>query len=117
MQYLKAAGPEQRALFDRFHRLVADEFPSVQVGFSYDMPKYTVGESSINVGVWTHGISIYGWAGDSGFVARHPDLSSGKGTIRLPIGVAADLPDDELRELARSALGGDSTGAPPDTRD
>ena len=105
LQYLRAAGPEQRALFDRFHRLIAEEFPSVQVGFSYDMPKYAVGDQSINVGVWTHGISVYGRGGDSEFVARHPELSSGRGTIRVPVGVASGLPDEELRELVRSALG------------
>ena len=108
LQYLKAVGPDHRALFDRFQRLIAEEFPSVQVGFSYDMPKYTAGDCSINVGVWQHGISIYGGDGDSDFVARHPDLSSGRGTIRLPLGVAAELDDDELRGLARSALGTDS---------
>ena len=112
LQYLKAAGPEHRALFERFHRLIADECPTVEVGFSYDMPKYTVGEFSINVGVWTHGISIYGWDGNSDFVARHPELSSGKGTIRLPVAVAATLEDRELRELISSALVGREASGP-----
>jgi hypothetical protein len=53
-------------------------------------------------------VSLYGWrqGGDAGFTDRHPGLASGRGTIRLRPGDAAAIPDQELRELARAALGG-----------
>ena len=51
-------------------------------------------------------MSIYGWqeGRDAGFTARHPELKTGKGTIRLRPETAAAIPDDELRDLARAAL-------------
>jgi hypothetical protein len=57
--------------------------------------------------VWRHGVSIYGWqqGRDAGFTARHPELKSGKGTIRLRPEDAAAIGDDELRDLVRAALG------------
>lgn len=36
---------------------------------------------------------------------RHPALDSGKGTLRLPVGEAADISDDELRAFAAAVLG------------
>jgi hypothetical protein len=57
--------------------------------------------------VWRHGVSIYGWqeGRDAGFTARHPDLKTSKGTIRLRPEDAAAIPDDELRDLVWAALG------------
>lgn len=58
--------------------------------------------------VWKHGISIYGWGEgqDAGLTTRHPELSSGKGTIRITPKAAEAISDDELRALARGALAG-----------
>jgi hypothetical protein len=49
---------------------------------------------------------IYGWqeGRDGGFSARHPELRTSKGTIRLRSEDAAAIGDEELRELARAAL-------------
>ena len=51
-------------------------------------------------------MSIYGWdqGHDAGFIARHPELRTGKGTIRLRPEDAAAISDDELRALVRAAL-------------
>ena len=51
----------------------------------------------------TEAISLYGWqrGGDGGFTERHPELLSGKGTIRLRPQDAATLPDGELAALVR----------------
>ena len=53
-------------------------------------------------------MSVYGWqeGRDAGFSERHPELKSGKGTLRLRPADAAGLSDDELRDLARAALDG-----------
>jgi len=55
------------------------------------------------VGVWKHGVSLYGWR-DQGFVERHPHTRSSRGTIRLSLDDAEDIRDDELRDLARTSL-------------
>ena len=70
------------------------------------MPAYRVGARRLNLGVWKHGVSIYGWRADrdGGFVARHPTLSSGKGTLRISPKEAASISDDELRTLLGGAL-------------
>ena len=63
------------------------------------MPTYEVGKRRLYVGVWKHGISLYGWGAgeDAGFTDRHPELSSGKGTIRITPAAAEQITDDELR--------------------
>ncbi len=83
--YIDGISPEQRPLFDRLHGIVLAAHPEAEVSLSYGMPAYRVGRRRLNLGVWKHGVSVYGWRGDrdGGFVARHPTLSSGKGTIRI----------------------------------
>ena len=67
---------------------------------------YRVGRRRLNLGVWKHGVSVYGWRKDrdGGFVAAHPRLSSGKGTIRISPRDAEEISDEELRALLGGAL-------------
>jgi uncharacterized protein YdhG (YjbR/CyaY superfamily) len=106
VEYVESLPAEHRALFDRVHRLILDACPTVTVGLSYKMPTYRVGDRRLHLGVFKHGVSIYGWkgAGDGGFTARHPELQTSTGTIRLRPEDAALIGDDELRHLARSVL-------------
>lgn len=102
-EYVDAIPPEQRALFDRVHRLVLEARPDVEVVLSYGMPTYRVGRRRLHVGVWKHGVSLYGWR-DDGFLARHPHMLASRGTIRLGVEDAGFVSDDELRALATSSL-------------
>ncbi len=104
--YLAALPPDSRTLYDRVHRLILEAHPSAHVLLSYKMPTYVVGDRRLHVAAWKHGLSLYGWDHDrdAGFATRHPELDSGKGTLRLPHAVAESIPDDELRELARAVL-------------
>ena len=105
--YVDAIAPEHRPLFDRLHRLILEEHPHAAVVLSYQIPTYKVSRHRLFLGVWRHGVSIYGWqeGRDAGFTARHPDLKTSKGTIRLRPEDAAAIPDDELRGLVWAALG------------
>ncbi len=105
--YIDAIPPEHRPLFDRIHRLVLAAHPDAKVVFSYQMPTYKVGRRRLFVGVWNHGVSIYGWqqGGDAAFTARHPELKTGRGTIQLRPDAAVGIPDAEISELVRAALG------------
>jgi uncharacterized protein YdhG (YjbR/CyaY superfamily) len=104
--YIDAIGAGQRSLFDRVHRLILEAEPEASVVLSYQIPAYQAGKRRLYVGAWRHGVSLYGWqeGRDAGFLARHPDLATGKGTIRLRPQDAAGITDDELRDLARAAL-------------
>jgi uncharacterized protein YdhG (YjbR/CyaY superfamily) len=106
--YVEAIPPEHRPLFDRVHALIMQAHPDASVGISYKIPTYRVGSSRLYVGVWTHGLSLYGWkqGGEGGFAARHPELVTSKGTIRLRPTDAEALGDDELLDLVRAALAG-----------
>jgi uncharacterized protein YdhG (YjbR/CyaY superfamily) len=106
--YIDAIDPDHRPLFDRLQRLVLEVHPDATVVLSYQMPTYKVGRNRLFLGVWRHGVSIYGWqqGRDAGFTDRHPQLKFSKGTIRLRPEDAATIPDDELRALFRSVLGG-----------
>jgi uncharacterized protein YdhG (YjbR/CyaY superfamily) len=104
--YVDGIAPESRAVFDRLHRLILETHPDAEVTLSYRMPAYVVNGRRLHVGAWKHGLSLYGWDQErnADFVARHPTLVSGAGTIRLRPADAAELSDDELRALVRAAL-------------
>ena len=104
--YLDAVAPEQKALFDRLHRLIVDTEPAVSVTLSYKMPTYSLGQRRLYLGVWKHGVSLYGWREDhnGGFVTRHPELRSGKATIRIRPADAAKIADEEIRNLVRESF-------------
>ena len=106
VDYIGAIAPEHRALFDRVHRLILDACPEAAVGLSYNMPSYRVGKRRLSVAAWSHGVSIYGWKthGDGGLTRRHPELQTSTGTIQLRTDHAAEVADDEIRDLARAAL-------------
>jgi uncharacterized protein YdhG (YjbR/CyaY superfamily) len=105
-EYVEALSPEHRALFERLHGIVMTAHPEAQEDFAYAMPTYRVGKRRLNLGVWKHGISVYGWRrdNDAGFATRHPDLLSSKTTIRIRPSDADAIADDELRGLLAGAL-------------
>ena len=105
--YVDAIEPEHRPLFDRLHGLVLQEHPDAQLLMLYKMPAYKVEGRRLFIGAWKHGISMYGWSNDrdAGFTARHPKLKRGAGTIQLRPEDAADIPDQEFRDLIRAVLG------------
>ena len=104
--YIDAIGAAQRPLFDRIQRLIFEVAPDADVVLSYKMPTYRSGERGIHVAAWAHGVSLYGWDEDrdGGFVERHPELSSGRGTLRIRPTDAERITDDELRAVLAGAL-------------
>ncbi|MCW2942163.1 MAG: hypothetical protein JWN00_5148 [Actinomycetia bacterium] len=104
--YVDGIAPEYRPLFDRLHRLILEVHPDAAVVLSYQIPTYKVGSRRLYVGGWKHGVSIYGWqqGRDAGFLSHHPLLIAGRGTIKLRPEDAADISDDEFRDLVRAAL-------------
>ncbi len=104
--YIDGIDPAHRPLFDRIHRLILAAHPNAAVVLSYKIPTYKVGRRRLYVGAWQHGISIYGWGQDrdGGFTARHPELRTSKGTIKLRPQDAAAIADDELGGLVSAAL-------------
>ncbi|MFI6560698.1 DUF1801 domain-containing protein [Streptomyces sp. NPDC050534] len=104
--YVDGIAAEHRPLFDRVHGLILRAYPEAGLVLSYGMPTYRVGDRKLHVGVWAHGVSFYGWDKEraAGFVSRHPDLLSGKGTIRLRSREAADVSDVELSDLVHASL-------------
>ena len=105
--YIDAIPSEHRSLFERVHRLILEACPDVDLVLAYKMPTYKKGDRRLHVGVWKHGVSIYGWKahGDGGFTDRHPELRTSTGTIQLRSDREMPFADDEIRELARTALG------------
>jgi hypothetical protein len=105
-EYVAAIQPPHRPLFDRLQQLVLEVHPDAAVGLSYKMPVYKVGRRRLFIGVWKHGISLYGWdqGRDAGFTARHPKLKTSTGTLRLRPTDADGITDDEFRDLIHGAL-------------
>jgi uncharacterized protein YdhG (YjbR/CyaY superfamily) len=112
-QYVAGIAEEHRALFDRVDGLILGAYPDAEVKLSYKIPSYWTGRRRrLYVGVWKHGLSVYGWpqGQEAGFVARHPELKTSKGTIQIRPRDAAGITDAELLELVHAALGGDDDG-------
>ncbi|MBV9204418.1 MAG: DUF1801 domain-containing protein [Actinobacteria bacterium] len=105
-RYIDGVEPAYRPLFDRIHRLILTAHPEADVVLSYAIPTYKVGRRRLYLGAWQHGVSLYGWGQgrDGGFAARHPELRTSKGTIRLRPQDAAALADEEFLGLAGAAL-------------
>jgi Domain of unknown function (DU1801) len=104
--YIEQIPLDRRALFERLHRIVLEQHPDAEVALAYGMPAYRLGTRRLNIGVWAHGVSVYGWRrdNDGGFLERHPELATSKGTIRLSPAEAGAIGDDELRGLLGGAL-------------
>ena len=104
--YIDEIPAAHRPLFDRLHGLILETYPDVTVVLSYKMPTYKRSGGRLFVGAWKHGVSVYGWdeGRDAGFIARHPGLKTSTGTVRLRPEDAADISDDELRDLVCAAL-------------
>jgi hypothetical protein len=105
-EYIDAIAPEHRPLFDRLHGIVLRTHPDAEIGFAYQMPTYRVGKRRLNLAVWQHGVSVYGWRrdNDGGFLKRHPELLSSKTTLRITPKSAAAISDDEFSALLGGAL-------------
>lgn len=104
-RYLDEMDSESRAVFDRLHRLIAEMCPGASLALSYGMPTFRTGRCRLNIGAWKHGLSLYtSPQRDGGFSERHPELASGKGTIRITPDAAARIPDTEFQSLIRAAL-------------
>jgi hypothetical protein len=96
--YLDLVAAEHRPMWDRIERIIRALHPDVELCITYDMPTFVVGEHRLPVGVWKHGLSLYGLheSNDAGFIARHPELASGRGTVKLPTTRADTFSDEEL---------------------
>ncbi len=105
--YVDGIPREYRPMFDRIDKLARALHPDASVGMSYSMPTYRVGKGRLNVGVWKHGVSIYGWMKNrpSAVLSQHPKLLTSTGTIRLTPDDAAALSDEEIGEIIAGALG------------
>jgi len=104
-RYREEMDSDYQPVFDRLHRLIVATCPDAEVVLSYGMPTYRIGRRRLNIGVWKHGLSLYVSPNrDGGFSARHPELASGKGTIKLRPADAARIPDAEFQDLIRAAL-------------
>lgn len=104
--YIEAIPAPHRALFDRLHGLILTAEPAADVVLAYQIPAYKVGKRTLYLAAWKHGVSLYGWGEDrdGGFLARHPELKSGRATLQLRPEDAAAIADEEFVELARAAL-------------
>ncbi|HEU5003813.1 MAG TPA: DUF1801 domain-containing protein [Actinomycetota bacterium] len=104
--YIDAIPPEQRELFDRLHTLIRAAAPDAEVVLSYQIPTFKVGKRRLFLAAWKHGVSLYGWGEDrdGGFLSRHPELKSGRATLRLRPTDAEAIGDEEFLALATAAL-------------
>jgi uncharacterized protein YdhG (YjbR/CyaY superfamily) len=103
--YIAGVPADQRALFERLHRLVLDTLPEARVTISYNMPAYVVDGGRVSLSSGQAGVSIATTVPEpiAAFKAKHQQFKTGKVTVQLPSD--AELPEDDLRALVREATG------------
>lgn len=106
-QYIELIDPRHRPLFDRLHQLILARYPDVTVGYSYSMPTYRVDGRSLIVGVWKHGLSLYGMetVGAAAVVIDRVGLRSSKGTVHITPEDAGSMSENDLAVLVQVKLG------------
>ena len=104
--YIENISPEFRPLFDRLHGLILKAHPDAAMKISYGIPTYKVGKRRMYLGAFKDHISIFGWQDDhdDGFVERHPELRTGRGTIQLTNAAAKKITNKEFTALIKAAL-------------
>ncbi len=113
-EYVAAVPETHRALFERVDRLLREGRDDLETDLSYGILRYRrpgparARRPALYLGVWKHGVSLYGWSTDrdGGFGERHPDLLGGRGTLKLTQARAGEVPDEDLRALFAAALDG-----------
>ena len=60
-RYVDQIAAEHRELFERVNGLILAAYPDAVVKLSYKMPSYWRDRRKLYVGVWKHGLSVYGW--------------------------------------------------------
>jgi hypothetical protein len=98
--YIDAIDLAYRRLFDRVHDLILDVYPQADVALSYKMPTYTVGRRRIHVGVWRHGVSLYGW---SKWTLTWPEFTNSRGVHRA---VLKEGDEHRTRDVVDDRLSG-----------
>lgn len=69
------------------------------------MPTYRLGRRRLSIAACNHGISLYvSPSRDGGFSTCHPEMATGKGTIKFRPEDADRIPDTDFRDLVRAAL-------------
>jgi uncharacterized protein YdhG (YjbR/CyaY superfamily) len=104
--FLAGIDADRRAMFDRIDVLVRGDFPDAELTLAYRMPTYRLGRRRLHVGVWAHGLSLYGWDKDHAaeVLARHPQLRTSTGTVRVRPADLDTLSEQDLRQLIAAAL-------------
>jgi len=124
-QHVHDIPAEHRGFYERLDALLRSRRPDVEVSISYGILKYARatadrGTVKLYLGVWRHGVSLYGWSAgaEAGFARRHPDLLSGRGTLKIKTSRAAQIADAEFLALFDAVLGTHSNrdGSPAPTR-
>jgi hypothetical protein len=113
-EYVAAVPAGHRPLFERVDRLLRTGRDDLEVDLSYGILRYRRPGSArarrpaLHLGVWKHGVSLYGWSADhdGGFGARHPELLSSRGTLKLSLARAGAVSDEDLTALFAAVLDG-----------
>jgi len=95
----------QQELYKKLQQHILEMYPEVETRFSYGIPTYKVQTGKVWLGYWKGGVSLYtGFpALITGFVARHPNIKSGKGCLNFRL--TDHIPWEDVFSLIRTAMG------------
>jgi uncharacterized protein YdhG (YjbR/CyaY superfamily) len=103
-EYIDQTNDGRKAMLLRLQEMVFDLQPEARSRISYGIIRYECHTGWVYLGYWSNGASVYTGYLDAQkeFHARHPSITTGKGSIRLKL--RDETPWDDLREVIRAAL-------------
>ena len=99
--YIDAIPEMKRPLFDRLQSLILELYPDAEIVISYHIPTYKVGRGRVWLGLWKHGVSLYGVPIET-FQQRHSSIKTGKGSLNFKF--ADQLPEADIRDVIKRAM-------------
>lgn len=102
--YLEKVPNNRRERLTNLHAMVIAACPDVEVSMKHNMPSYERQGKWLAFGNLSSYISFYVSDSESikDFVARHPEIKSGKATLNFTDGV--EIPESDVQLVARKAL-------------
>lgn len=106
VEYINSVRDKRRELYAQLEGMVLEIYPDAVLMKSYGIPKYQnkTGKGGVFMNYWKEGVSMHGGGTDfiSDFVAAHPEIKTGKGSINFRL--SDKIPVEDVKAFINRAM-------------
>jgi uncharacterized protein YdhG (YjbR/CyaY superfamily) len=106
VEYINSIRDDRRELYARLEGMVLEMYPEAELVKSYGIPKYQnkLGKGGVFMNYWKEGVSMHGGGTDyiSEFVAAHPEIKTGKGSLNFRL--SDHIPEEDVKAFIHRAM-------------